>query len=424
MFLQEANFYYLTGVRETDFYTVLDLKSETITLFWKVPPESTKIWSYVPTLDSLTKKYGILTKDMVDFYKFLGDRNMTKIYVLNGTNSDSKKKVKTATLTFPKEYENLAQRVDKTELIYEILADARTRKSPQEIDIMSFVCDLTAEAHVSVMKAMKNSINVERDMESTFFEYISKNYYTRFTGYQLVCGTGINSSTLHYNNNDQSIKYDNLNLMDMGAKIGGYTSDVTSTIPKCGKYNILQKEIYNIVLNANRTVQAKMKPGVYWPDMHLLAENIILDGLQQLGFLKDGYKIVDMLVDRVAYYFMPHGLGHFMGLDVHDVGGYLSFTPPRLTQPGLNLLRTARYLEENNVLTVEPGIYFIEYHMSKAFNDPKVGKYFNVELCKNFFNFGGVRIEDNVLVTKDGCRNLTAKLPRNIQDIENIINNK
>jgi len=423
IFLQESYFYYLTGVRDTDFYTILDIKNESITLFWKVPPESTKIWSYVPTLESLTKKYGILTKDMVDFYKFIGERNPKTIYLLNGTNSDSKSKVKTAVLNFPTEYEYLAKVVDNTELIWEILADTRTRKSQKEIELLQFIGDLTAEAHVSVIKAMKYDIYYERDMESVFFDYISKNYYTRFTGYQCVCGTGINSKTLHYGNNDQVVKKENINLMDMGARIAGYVSDVTSTIPKSGKYSYVQKEIYNIVLKANRTVQANMKPGVYWPDMHLLAEATILDGLQQLGLINDGYSIQEMLKNRVAYYFMPHGLGHLIGLDMHDVGGYLSFTPPRINLPGLNFLRTARYLEENNVITVEPGIYFIEFHLQKAFKDPLLSKYFNSELIKSFFGFGGVRIEDNVLVTKDGSLNLTAKLPRNIEEIEALMNN-
>ena len=237
---------------------------------------------------------------MKDFYKFIGDRNPKKIYTLNGTNSDSKRKVKTAKLDFPVDYEYLAKLVDNTELVWEILADTRTRKSPEEIELMSYVNDLTAEAHISVMKAMKNDIKYERDMESTFFEYISMNYYTRFTGYQLVCGSGINSKILHYNNNDAEIKPDNINLMDMGAKIAGYTTDICSTIPKSGKYNLLQKEIYDIVLEANLVVQSNMRPGVYWPDMHLLAEGIILQGLQEIGILNDGYSVKEMLENRVA----------------------------------------------------------------------------------------------------------------------------
>ncbi len=422
LFLQEAYFYYLTGVRKTDFYAVLDLMVNHITLFWKVPPESTKIWSYVPSLESLTKKYDIEVKDFKDFYKFLGDRHPKKIYLLNGTNSDSKKKVRTATLDFPPPYKDMSKLVESTDKIYEILADTRTRKSPQEIDFMSYLNDLTAEAHMSVMKLMKTKVKYERDMESIFFDYISTNYYTRYTSYQSICGSGINSKTLHYDKNDVLVPGGCLNLIDMGAKIAGYSTDITSTIPMDGKYNFVQRSIYNLVLKSNLAVQENMKPGVWWPDMQLLAESVILDGLQELGLLKDGYSVEQMLKDRTAYYFMPHGLGHFLGLEEHDVGGYLSFTPPRINELGLNFLRTARHLEENNVITVEPGIYFIEFHLNNAFKDPIVGKYFNVDLCKSFLKFGGVRIEDNILVTKDGSRNLTSKLPRKIEDIEAIIN--
>ena len=145
----------------------------------------------------------------------------------------------------------------------------------------------------------------------------------------------------------------------MGGLAGEYTSDVTSTIPVNGKFTDKQKEIYDIVLNANQEVKNNAKPGVSWTDMHLLAEKVILEGLQKLELLTND-SIDEMLNKRVCYYFMPHGLGHLIGLDVHDVGGYLSFTPERSKEKGLDCLRTARYLEKNMILSVEPGIYFIK----------------------------------------------------------------
>ena len=120
---------------------------------------------------------------------------------------------------------------------------------------------------------------------------------------------------------------------------------------------------------------------------------------------------------------MPHGLGHFMGLEVHDVGGYLSFTPKRLTQLGLASLRTARYLAVDNVITVEPGIYFIPFLLDQALKDDNLKKYFNLKV-RDFYNFGGIRIEDGVLITEDGAENLTEALPRNVKDIENIMKKK
>ena len=204
--------------------------------------------------------------------------------------------------------------------------------------------------------------------------------------------------------------------MDMGGLAAGYVSDVTSTVPVSGTFDETQKKIYNIVLDANREVMKRAKPGVSWVDMHLAAEEVILTGLKNLGLLQGEVK--DMLNDRVCYYFMPHGLGHLMGLDVHDVGGYLSFTPERSKEKGLDCLRTARILEKNMILSDEPGIYFIPYLLEKGFNDEKVKKYFAQDEIKKYYEFGGVRIEDDILITDDGCVNLTEGLPRTVEDIE------
>ena len=209
--------------------------------------------------------------------------------------------------------------------------------------------------------------------------------------------------------------------MDMGAIAGGYCSDVTSTVPVNGKFTDKQKNIYNIVLDANLEVQKNAKPGISWTDMHLLAEKVILNGLRNLGLLSNNYTVEEMLNNRVAYYFMPHGLGHLIGIDVHDVGGYLSFTPVRSQEKGLNCLRTARYLEENMILSDEPGIYFIPYLIEKAFNDEKINKYFVIDKIKEYYDFGGVRIEDNILITENGCKNLTEGLPRTTDEIERVM---
>ena len=121
---------------------------------------------------------------------------------------------------------------------------------------------------------------------------------------------------------------------------------------------------------------------------------------------------------------MPHGLGHLIGLETHDVGGYLSFTPARSKEKGLDCLRTARYLEPNMVLSDEPGIYFIPYLLEKAFKDEKVSKYFVVDKIKEYYDFGGVRIEDDILITEDGCVNLTEGLPRTTKEIEDAMEGK
>ena len=370
-FIQESNFYYLTGVLEANYYATINLTDATFSLYIPQPSEREKIFLHWETLEQIAEKYNEV--------------------------------------------------IDHDELIYEILADTRTRKSTEEIELLKYINKATIEAHIDTMKKIYQNISkgkelIERDVENFFFSYIRSKLYSRNHPYEHICGCGVDGATLHYINNDKKLEKGKLILMDMGGLAAGYVSDVTSTVPVSGTFDETQKKIYNIVLDANREVMKRAKPGVSWVDMHLAAEEVILTGLKNLGLLKGDVK--EMLNNRVCYYFMPHGLGHLMGLDVHDVGGYLSFTPERSKEKGLDCLRTARILEKNMILSDEPGIYFIPYLLEKGFNDEKVKKYFVQDEIKKYYEFGGVRIEDDILITDDGCVNLTEGLPRTVEEIE------
>lgn len=144
----------------------------------------------------------------------------------------------------------------------------------------------------------------------------------------------------------------------MGANYFGYAADITCTFPVAGKFTPDQKLIYEAVLAANLAVFKAGKPGVSWTDMHLLSNRILLEELKKGGLLQGS--VDEMMEADLAAIFQPHGLGHLMGLDVHDVGGYLDGYPLRPNRPGVKSLRTARLLEENMVLTIEPGCYFID----------------------------------------------------------------
>ena len=161
---------------------------------------------------------------------------------------------------------------------------------------------------------------------------------------------------------------------------------------------------------------AGIKEGVSWVEMHLLAERVILSGLLDLGIVKGD--IDEMIEKRVGFLFMPHGLGHLIGLDVHDVGGYLAKDPPRILKPGLKNLRTARTLKEGMVITVEPGCYFIDFLLHGEAPVEIDLSYVNVELALEYRKeVAGVRIEDNVVVRKDSFELLT-KVPRGVKQIE------
>jgi Xaa-Pro dipeptidase len=425
-FQQESNFYYLCGVREPKFYGVLDLQSETFTLFYKLSKDlRERIFMKIPSLEELQEKYQLPVFDFDDFYSNLKTRNPEKIFLLNGINSDSGLNILTAKLDFPLDMKDFEGRVDYNPLVYEVLADTRTVKTDDEIAVLEYVNNITVEAHVEAIKKIKPGC-YERDIENNFHIYLRKNYYTRIPNYQTICCCGENSSILHYTENDQIVKDGGLALLDMGARLGEYGSDITSTVPVNGKFSERQAKIYNIVLKANREVQKNLKPGVNWVQMQLLAERVILQGLKdkEINIIKEGANVDQMLLDRVPYYFMPHGLGHFYGLEVHDVGGYLSYTPPRRTEKGLSSIRTARDLVVNNAITVEPGIYFIEFLLEMALKDDKIKSYINDDVLRSYYGFGGVRIEDNVVITSDGCRNLTQNLPREIPDIEKLMSGK
>ena len=423
-FIQESNFYYLTGVLESNYYATINLTDATFSLYIPQPSEREKIFLHWETLEQIAEKYQCNTFDLTQLPLEINRLNPKKLYVLNGTNSDSGNKVLTCDYVFPAPYDKFNEIIDHDELIYEILADTRTRKSKEEIELMKYINKVTVDAHIHTMKTIYQKVVtegkeiLERDVENYFFSCIRSTLYSRNHPYEHICGCGVDGATLHYIENDKKLEKEKLILMDMGGLAAGYVSDVTSTVPVSGTFTEEQANIYNIVLEANRAVQKNAKPGVSWTDMHLLAERTILTGLQGLNLLDKNAKVEDMLKDRVCYYFMPCGLGHLMGLDVHDVGGYLSFTPERSKEKGLKSLRTARILEKDMILTVEPGIYFIPYLLEQGFKDKKVSQYFNQEEIKKKYEFGGVRIEDNILITEDGCINLTEGLPRTVPEIE------
>lgn len=416
-FMQESNFYYLTGVRESGFYATIDIKDGSVTLFVPVPDETTKIFFHVETLEEISEKYQARAVELTKMTNDINRRNPKKIYLLSGVNSDSGRKVLTCDYIFPSPYKSLNDLKDNNTLVYEILADTRTVKTDEEIALLKNLNESTIEGHLNAIKNLKPGL-IERDVENFFWDTMIQKTYARNHPYEHICGCGLQGATLHYIDNDKELKDGDLILMDMGCKLCQYVSDVTSTVPVNGKFTEKQKQIYDLVLKANRDVMAQIKPGVFWTDMHLLAEKTIITGLKSLGLLGD-FDVDEMVNARVCYYFMPHGLGHLMGLDVHDVGGYLSFTPPRSTEPGLSSLRSARVLSVNTVMTVEPGIYFNKYLLEKAFKDEKVSKYFNQDKVKEYYDFGGVRIEDDIVVTEDGCINMTEKMPRTTEEIEN-----
>lgn len=219
-------------------------------------------------------------------------------------------------------------------------------------------------------------------------------------------------------------------LFDMGANYFGYAADITCSYPSNGKFTdgidesvsfcdgslgslsaliSDQKIIYNAVLAANMAVQNTARDGTSWVDMHKLANKVMLTELRTAGLVVG--EIDDMMAAGINGIFQPHGLGHLLGLDVHDVGAFLPHCPPRSTELGLKSLRMSRTLKAGMYVTIEPGCYFIDHLLNKALNDPVQKKFLVADVISRFRNFGGVRIEDDVLVTETGVENF-AIVPR------------
>ncbi|HEY0405852.1 MAG TPA: Xaa-Pro aminopeptidase [Pyrinomonadaceae bacterium] len=277
-----------------------------------------------------------------------------------------------------------------------IFAEMRLRKSPMELKILQHAIDITTEAFGRSMAVAARSqweYEVEAEVEYTFKRRNADQW-----GYPSIVGCGPNATTLHYVESQGRILPGKLLLMDVGAEYGHYTADVTRTFPVNGKFTPEQAEVYNIVYNAQEAAARATKPGAVFPnDIHGAALEVVKDGLLRLGL------ITDRNSDQYRIWFM-HGTSHWLGMNVHDVGGR-----------GVKL-------EPGMVFTNEPGIYIREDALDYLPKTPENEKFIAAirpafEKYKNI----GVRIEDDMLVTDTGARWLTEALPRSISDIESMM---
>lgn len=271
------------------------------------------------------------------------------------------------------------------------LHDMRLFKTQTEIEVMQQAVDISAKAHIMAMKCCQPGLN-ESDIEAEIkYQFASQG--ARFEAYSSIIAGGENACILHYVENNAELKDGELLLIDAGAELEGYAADISRTFPVNGKFTDLQKQAYHWVLKANQEAINAAVPGNPWNAPHEVAVRILTEGLVAMGILKGE---LDKLVETEAYKpFYMHKTGHWLGLDVHDVGDYLIDREPRV-------------LEEGMVLTVEPGLYFA----------PKTKG-----LDKKWWGMG-IRIEDDVLITKKSNQILSAAAPKQIAEIEALMAGK
>ncbi|MBT8381672.1 MAG: aminopeptidase P family protein [Ignavibacteriaceae bacterium] len=308
-----------------------------------------------------------------------------------------------------------------SEKLIKAVVDQRSIKSEEEIKEIDAAVDIAYKMHTSSMKMVKPGI-----LEMKIAGMIEGISLSLGSGLSFRPIVSVNGQTLHNHFYGNTMEEGDLLVNDSGAESKlHYASDITRTIPVSGKFSQKQREIYQIVLKAEMEAINSVKPGIMNKDLHIGAAKIIAEGLNDLGLMKGS---IDDAVNSGAHgMFFPHGLGHMMGLDVHDMEnlgenfvGYDERTE-RSEQFGLKYLRLAKTLQPGHVFTIEPGIYFIPELIDMWKKQSRHEEFINYDKVEEYQDFGGIRIEDDVLVTEESFRVLGSKpIPKSVEEVETL----
>lgn len=283
------------------------------------------------------------------------------------------------------------------------LDEARLIKDSFEIELMKHAAAITDNCHLAVMSATPIETN-ETHIHAEFM-YHAIRQGSKYQLYDPICCSGPNCSTLHYVRNDDEIGNEKRSiLIDAGAEWRCYASDVTRCFPINGDWSKEHLEIYNTVLKMQHATMALIKPGASWDEIHLEAHRILIKEFFRLGIFKKEFLEQEVFDSNISARFFPHGLGHLLGMDTHDVGGYPNYEDP---DPKLKYLRLRRRLKKGMVITDEPGVYFSPFLLEEVLKDEAVSKFIDMRVLDNYWYIGGVRIEDDLLITDDSFENFT-----------------
>lgn len=299
------------------------------------------------------------------------------------------------------------------------VVNQRIYKSDEEIAEIEKACLVTADMHLAAMHTVRPGIR-ECDVAAAVAQVaIANNFELSFPTIATI-----NGQTLHNHDHSNLIKSGDMLLLDAGAETEmGYAGDMSSTIPADATFTPLQKDIYDIQVAAHEAAVAALRPGIRFETVYDQACAVIMDNLKQLGFTKgDPMEAVKAGAHAM---FMPCGLGHMMGLDVHDMENlgevYVGYNgQPKSTQFGRKSLRLGRELEPGFVLTIEPGVYFIPELMDLWKSQNKFTEFINYDKLFQYRDFGGIRNEEDYLITADGARRLGKKIPLTTEEVEAI----
>ncbi len=419
-FRQDSNFLYFFGLDHAGFVGVIDLDEGDDRIYGNDIDVDDIIWmGEQPTVKEQAQAVGVThtasLERLKDYLRHALEKGR-KLHFLPFYRGDTVLKMSELTGLTPSE---LKERVS-VPLIKGVVA-LRSYKGPEEVREIEAAMEIAYEMHTTVMKMARPGV-LEREVAGTI-EGIAA---ARGSGISFPIILTINGQTLHNHYHGNVMKEGRLLVTDAGAEsLQHYASDITRTIPVSGKFDQRQKDIYEIVLKANTETISAARPGITNKNLHLMASRIIANGLKEVGLMR-GDMDQAVSLGAVALFF-PHGLGHMLGLDVHDMEGlgedYVGYNEDvhRSKQFGMAYLRLARKLEPGFIFTIEPGIYFIPALIAKWKKEKKFTEFINYDKLEAYLDFGGIRVEDDVLVREDDAVVLGRPIPKTVEEIEAVM---
>ena len=390
---QDSDFLYLTGFEEPESIAIITPgREQKYTLFVRPRDPEREVWDGRRAgVEGAKSEFGAeealpITEFDEKLHEILDGANI--LYYRLGVNSDLDDKI----IREIARMRSLNRKpihpprtiIDPATIVHEM----RVLKSAEEIELMQRAADIAAEAHVEAMKAVRPGMK-EFEIEA-LIEHIFRRQGASGPSYTSIVGAGANATVLHYISNNGELRDGELLLVDAGAEYKGYASDITRTFPINGHYTKAQREIYNLVLETQMSCVEMVRPGTTHDELKSHSIEMLTEGMVRLGLLQGEPK--ELIKEKKYEQFYMHGLGHMLGIDVHDVGVYYYDKESRALEPGV-------------VMTVEPGLYISP--------DTK-------DIPKQYLGIG-VRIEDDVLCTANGPRILTNKVPKHADEIESLM---
>lgn len=390
---QDSNLYYLTGFEEPESILILRPgKNPESVMFVRDKNVERETWDGFRFGPAGTKKeFGIdevysisaFNEKAVELLK-----GYEEIYYRLFKNPEVDQKIQQLLLSLKRAYGRQGYGLLTVKDADQFLGEFRLKKDEHDIENQRKACSITAQAHLKAMRLTKPGIS-ERQIQGI----LAAEFYTQGSareGYNYIVASGHNATTLHYNFNDQVCENGELVLIDAGCEYNYYSGDITRTYPVNGRFTPAQKKVYEGVLKVQKEIISRLKPGLFFSDLHQMGTELLVDLMLELSLVRGQKDDVIKSLEYKKYY--PHGIGHWLGMDVHDAGMYYIKGEPRPIEPGM-------------VFTIEPGIYI-------PLNDTTAP----AELRGI-----GVRIEDNILITANGCENLTSEVPKEVDEIEAVV---